>query len=230
MTERPTHTTDTVHEVGDDSARNVLINNLRTSLISVKIRSAEDYNDRTRHFLQQCVDLMPLTDQQLIDTHLDDIEQLEKKLEDTQSPFQRFLLVMKYKRVSRKTYLIVKKASNRVINNQIKGRIRAATALQEPPPSLPPIPSLSEIDDAAFNNLERAEMVTMQSRTTGDPLVLMNLHRSDQRMHQYVAALRPLPPGDRMSDGEEDPGAADIGSIRSANEYFGPSSDAGALD
>ena len=70
----------------------------------------------------------------------------------------------------------------------------------------------------------------MVTRVYPDPLVLMNLHRSDQRMQQYVATLRPLPPGDRMSDGEEDPGAADISTIRSENEYFGPSSDAGARD
>ena len=70
MTERPSHTTDTVHEVADDSARSVLVDNLRKSLISVKIRSAEDYNDRTRHLLQQCVDLMPLRDQQFIETEL----------------------------------------------------------------------------------------------------------------------------------------------------------------
>jgi len=72
MTERPTHTTDTVHEVADDSARSVIVDNLRRSLISVKIRSAEDYNDRTRHLLQQCVDLIPLRDIQTIDTHLDE--------------------------------------------------------------------------------------------------------------------------------------------------------------
>jgi len=72
MTERPNPTIDTVHEVADDSARSVLVDNLRKSLISVKIRSAEDYNDRTRHILQQCIDLMPLRDQQSIETRLDE--------------------------------------------------------------------------------------------------------------------------------------------------------------
>ena len=72
MTERPTHDSDTTHEVPDGSVRSVLVDNLRKSLISVKIRSAEDYNDRTRHLLQQCIDLMPLDDKQLIETQLDE--------------------------------------------------------------------------------------------------------------------------------------------------------------
>jgi hypothetical protein len=73
MTEQPTHTTtDTVYEVADDSARSVIVDNLHRSLISVKIRSAEDYNDQTRHLLQQCVDLIPLRDLQSIETLLDE--------------------------------------------------------------------------------------------------------------------------------------------------------------
>ena len=72
MTERPTDDSDTTHEVPDGSVRSVLVDNLRKSLISVKIRSAEDYNDRTRHLLQQCIDLMPLDDKQLIETQLDE--------------------------------------------------------------------------------------------------------------------------------------------------------------
>jgi len=72
MTERPTNTTDTVQEVPDDSARTVVVDNLRKSLISVKIRIAEDYNDRTRHLLQQCIELMPVNDLQIIETQLDE--------------------------------------------------------------------------------------------------------------------------------------------------------------
>ena len=72
MTERPTQDTDTVHEVSDDSARGVVVDNLRKSLISVKIRSAEDYNDRTRHLLQQCIDLVPIHEQQVIESKLDE--------------------------------------------------------------------------------------------------------------------------------------------------------------
>jgi hypothetical protein len=36
------------------------------------------------------------------------IEAIEDKLEKTRSPFRRFLLVMKYQRVSKKTFLMVK--------------------------------------------------------------------------------------------------------------------------
>lgn len=77
MTEKSTqgsdspHNPDTVHEVPDGSARSVVVDGLRKSLISVKIRSADDYNDRTRHLLQQCIELMPLQDQQLIEYKMD---------------------------------------------------------------------------------------------------------------------------------------------------------------
>lgn len=67
-----------------------------------------------------------------------------------------------------------------------------------------------------------------------DPLVIMRLHGSDQRTRQYVATLRPLPPGDGMPDWEGDArfsfggrDAAETSTVRSS-EYCGPSSDPGA--
>ena len=67
-----------------------------------------------------------------------------------------------------------------------------------------------------------------------DPLVIMRLHGRDERTRQYVATLRPLPPGDGMPDAEgETPftlggrDAAETSTVRSS-EYFGPPSDPGA--
>lgn len=68
-----------------------------------------------------------------------------------------------------------------------------------------------------------------------DPLVIMRLQGRDQRTTQYVATLRPLPPHDSMPDEEEEirlslhgRDAAEISTVRTSSEYFGPSSDPGA--
>jgi len=121
------HASDGIFTVPDTSARSVLINRLRDNLITVKIRDADSLNDQSRDLLQQYIDLMQLDEQEAIQGQMNDIDRLEKRLEDTRSPFRKFLLVRQYKRVSRETYLIVKKASNRLRNDQIKERLRAAT-------------------------------------------------------------------------------------------------------
>jgi len=124
---------DAVYEISDTSAGEVLIDRLRKSLTTVKIRDADKFNDQTRDLLQQYLELMPLSKQQTIGSQLDEMDRLEQNLEDARSPFQKLFLVWKYKRISKETYLIVKKASNRLVNDQIKERIRAATDPQRWP-------------------------------------------------------------------------------------------------
>jgi len=70
MTESPPQTND-VYEVPRDSAKGVLVDSVESSLLSVKIRDADNYNDQTRFILQQCIHLMPLSDRSIINLQLD---------------------------------------------------------------------------------------------------------------------------------------------------------------
>ncbi|KAI0294555.1 hypothetical protein BC826DRAFT_316638 [Russula brevipes] len=121
------HAGDPVLEIPDHSAGELLIDRLRKNLTSVKIRDAGNYNDQTRNLVLQYLELMKLDEQDAIIGQMDEIGKLEKKLENNRSPFRKLFLVRDFKRVSKETYLIVKKLSNRIIDDQIKGRHRAAT-------------------------------------------------------------------------------------------------------
>lgn len=59
--------------VPHDQARGVLVDSVESSLISTKIPDADRYNDQTRYILQQCIHLMPLRDQKIIDDRLDEL-------------------------------------------------------------------------------------------------------------------------------------------------------------
>jgi hypothetical protein len=122
------HAADDFYKVSDDSAGRVLIDCVRCSLISVKIRSADKYNDKTRSLLQQHITSFPPRDKEAIRVQFSQLASnshmtcdvcvtkirwhrvmgTEEKLENTRSPFRRFLLGMEYQRVSKQTYLIVK--------------------------------------------------------------------------------------------------------------------------
>lgn len=60
------HYVDAVYEVPDDSAPEVVTNRVRSNLLSVRIQSADRYNDQSRNIVQQCIHLLPLEDKQNI--------------------------------------------------------------------------------------------------------------------------------------------------------------------
>jgi hypothetical protein len=62
----PSHAADAVYEVPDISARRVVTDRVRNNLLSVRIRSADYYNDQSRNILQQCIHLLPLDNRQSI--------------------------------------------------------------------------------------------------------------------------------------------------------------------
>ena len=58
----PPHAVDSVYEVPDDSAQRVVADSVRNNLLSVRIQSADRYNDQSRTIVQQCIHLLPLED------------------------------------------------------------------------------------------------------------------------------------------------------------------------
>jgi len=216
-------TVDAVY-VPDDAASQVVADSINKSLLSSQIRAADSYNDKSRNILQQCVHLLPLREQIQIESRLNTISALEDKLENNNSWIRKFFLIMEYQRVSKKTYYIVKRASNRLINNQIKDRIRVPTYPQahddQQPAAAPPAPiptaavplsstsnpfrsrGGSALDNASFHDVERVDLTTLQSSETGDSAVLLEFHTRQQRTREYVATLQPILLDDNMTDGQ----------------------------
>ena len=62
----------TVYEVSEYSAGRILLDSVRRSLTSIKIRSADKYNDQTHDLLQKFGDMMPTRDKKLIEAQLDE--------------------------------------------------------------------------------------------------------------------------------------------------------------
>ena len=60
------HAVDAVYQVPDHSAQQVVTDRVRNSLLSVRIESADHYNDQSRNILQQCLHLLPLEDREKI--------------------------------------------------------------------------------------------------------------------------------------------------------------------
>jgi hypothetical protein len=65
--------TNDTYVIPHDLARGVLVDSVESSLISTKILDADRYNDQTRYILQQCIHLMPLDDQNIINDQLDEL-------------------------------------------------------------------------------------------------------------------------------------------------------------
>ena len=60
------HAVDAVYQVPDDTAPEVVNDRVRNNLLSVRIQSADYYNDQSRNILQQCIHLLPLEDKKNI--------------------------------------------------------------------------------------------------------------------------------------------------------------------
>ena len=56
--------------VQDDAASQVVSDSINKSLLSSQIRSADNYNDKSRNILNQCVHLLPLREQRQIESRL----------------------------------------------------------------------------------------------------------------------------------------------------------------
>ncbi|KAH8989696.1 hypothetical protein EDB92DRAFT_1867131 [Lactarius akahatsu] len=190
------------------STRMAAVNDLQKSLVNFKLRSADCDLDVARNLLQQHIHLIEVEDQEVIGLLYDDLEDIESRLEKTKSRLKRWVLNMHFKRVSKTTYMVIKDASDRAIDRQIRNKLREASSSRGLPtsteqtsvqPTSPdphailPIadsrPS-STLTDAAVSSVD---MTALQSQTTGEPAVLLRLRRQGDPPLHYVAALSPNP-------------------------------------
>ncbi|KAH8988758.1 hypothetical protein EDB86DRAFT_3104676 [Lactarius hatsudake] len=203
------------------STRMAAVNDLQKSLVNFKLRSADCDLDVARNLLQQHIHLIEVEDQEVIGLLYDDLEDIESRLEKTKSRLKRWVLNMHFKRVSKTTYMVIKDASDRAIDRQIRNKLREASSSRGLPTSPPPpAPSAhraeqttvqpispdphailpfadsrpsSTLTDAAVSNVDSVDMTALQSQTTGEPAVLLRLRRQGDPPLHYVAALSPNP-------------------------------------
>ncbi|KAH9055350.1 hypothetical protein EDB87DRAFT_1579960 [Lactarius vividus] len=225
------------------STRMAAVNDLQKSLVNFKLRSADRDLDVARNLLQQHIHLIEVEDQEVIGLLYDDgtnsLEDIESRLEKTKSRLKRWVLNMHFKRVSKTTYMVIKGASDRAIDRQIRTKIREASSAQRlptsPPPPAPPADSAeqttvqpispdpraippfadsrpsSTLTDVAVSNLDGVDMTALQSQTTGEPAVLLRLRRQGDPPLHYIAAFSPDPQPDHRIAGE-----AEMASIASS--------------
>ncbi|KAI9434099.1 hypothetical protein H4582DRAFT_1982512, partial [Lactarius indigo] len=177
------------------STRMAAVNDLQKSLVNFKLRSADRDLDVARNLLQQHIHLIEVEDQEVIGLLYDDLEDLESRLEKTKSRLKRWILNMHFKSVSKTTYMVIKDASDRAIDRQIRNKLREASSSRgfptSPPPPAPPAdlaeqitvqpvspdpfailpfadsrPS-STLTDAAVSGVDSVDMTALQSQTTG---------------------------------------------------------------
>ncbi|KAH9017278.1 hypothetical protein EDB84DRAFT_1522197, partial [Lactarius hengduanensis] len=124
------------------STRMAAVNDLQKSLVNFKLRSADCDMDVARNLLQQHIHLIEIEDQEVIGLLYDDLEDIESRLEKTKSRLKRWVLNMHFKRVSKTTYMVIKDASDRAIDRQIRNKLREASSSRglptSPPPPAPP--------------------------------------------------------------------------------------------
>lgn len=205
----------------NSSTRTAVVNDLQKHLTSFKLRSADRDMDVARNLLQQNIHLISLEDQEVIGLLYDDLEDIEERLEKTKSRLKRWVLTMHFKRVSKTTSMVIKSASDRAIDRDIRIKLREATSSRAPladiPESTPTQPIISDPQadqsftfprpastptDAVVSNVDSMDITALQSTTTGEQAVLVRLRRQDELPQHFVAAFLPDPPPGHRIVGE----------------------------
>ncbi|KAI9444378.1 hypothetical protein BJY52DRAFT_1316627 [Lactarius psammicola] len=206
------------------------VKDLQKSLVNFKLQSADRDLDVARNLLQQNIHLIELEDQEVIGLLYEDLEDIKSRLEKVTFRPKRWILNMHFKRVSKTTFMVIKDASDRAIDREIRNKLREATSSRgfpTSPPTSAPLANIAEqitvqpispdshtghpsadlhpastLTDAVGSNVDSMDMTALQSQTTGEPAVLLRLRRQDELPLHFVAAFSPDPPPDHGIAGE----------------------------
>jgi len=233
-----------VHEIASHHVGKGLLDIIRNSFTGGKIRSGDYYFSRTRTMIQQHYPGLPFNDQNAIHFEFAKVLGVQEELEDAHGTvLQRYARARKYKRISKNTFKIVERASNRAVNNNLMAQFSDALGEGGGPQPLPgptgttsthtdpfgdahAVPTLTDID---IGNVNQMEMTTFESETTGEAAVILELHGRDGSTQEVVATFPlELRAGNRADEGAE---TRTVSSIDTAGHGFlGPPSGAGDDD
>ncbi|KAH9978289.1 hypothetical protein BJV74DRAFT_142156 [Russula compacta] len=177
-----------------------LIDGLRKSFTtSSQVEEGDYFMDQSRDLLQKHLQLIQLNEQTIIRHRYVEARDLKGKLDDqTGSKFQRYLQAKEYRRLSRKTYKIIKRASDRAIDDRLMDQIAEATRGPGDSPSTGPAAStprdpftdshaISTLTNVAVNDVDEVEMTTYECKATGEVAAVLDVHVRDASTQHIVA-------------------------------------------
>ncbi|KAN0140711.1 hypothetical protein V8E53_001538 [Lactarius tabidus] len=227
-----------VHEAVSHHARKGLLGVLRGRLTGGKIQSGDYYFSRTRTMIKEHYPGLPLKDQNTVHLRFERVLAVQEKLKNAQGAIEKYTRARDYKRVSKKTFIIVEDVSNRADTNNVMAQFSMGTGrgISPPPPPGPQRPStptpstftnpfgdshaISTLSDMDLSNVDQVEMSRFESEPTGEAAVIMDLHDRDGTTREFVATF----PLEAISGHRADQGA-ETASMSSCNTHrvYGPS-------
>jgi len=197
-----------------------LIDGVRRSLsIHDQEELGDDFMDLARDILQKHLNLIELRTQRLIRENIIDVRRLKEELENHSGHgFQKLLKARKYRRLSRKAFKIVKRASDRAIDDSLLAQIVEATR----GPGVTPggggggeldtattrsnpfgdSHAISTLTDIHVDDLDEIELSTFKNEEDGDAAAVLDLVRRDGSTQHLVATFPVEAFSGNSADGE----------------------------
>lgn len=172
-----------------------------------KRQRGDFYMDQSRELFQEHSQIIELDDKHNILRMFRSVRDVRIKMDNANiSGIQRFLNSVDYKRLSKRTYKIVVKASNRGLNNNFMDQITddigetVDPQAQSAPNNLQSTQTAasdsfagsheagSVLDEVDTSGVKQMDVETYESEATGDTAVLFGLHRQNSSTEHLLAA------------------------------------------
>ncbi|KAN0105402.1 hypothetical protein V8E52_011069 [Russula decolorans] len=175
-----------------------LVESTRKQFPRQKTQRGDFYVDLTYHILDANLSLIKPRDKRTIQIMIEKVmEKREISEMEGDTRLERFLKAKQFKELSKALY-VVTKASDRGKGESLLAQIKQATGatgqttpeLNNRDPFSDP-PSVQLFTDSPTDTLERVEVTTLQSGTTGDAAVHLTLHGQGVPTQDVVATFSP---------------------------------------
>jgi len=216
---------DGIYELSNVYLGRGLVASIRDSFPGGRKRRADLNMKRSRNLLQRNLSQLPLSDQQFIREKFDEAREAKAKLASS-SRLKKFFKAMEYEKIAQYTFELIEDASQRAIDDGLMGQISTAMGEGVGSTTTPRNPftdshAIATLTDVDVRNLDRVEMETYQSKTTGEAAVVIDLHNRDASTQQVFATLSPeVIMGNPIREPDE---SASIDS----HDFYGPPSEVG---
>jgi len=222
------HIVGSVIQVTGNLVGRTLIDDLRKRLSPRRQVERGDYfRDQSRELLQRHLTRLPAHQKRAIRRDYNQVRATKQRLEDDSLSasnfwdwdwkFQKLRTATKYKRLSKETYLIIRKASGEAIDDNLDNlmaQIDEATRVPQVAPgntfgttstlSNPFTDAHAALKNVSVNDLNAVEMTTYETETTGEAAVVLKLDMNNRDAStRHVVATFPtvIFTGDRTDQG-----------------------------
>jgi len=196
--------TEDIFEVGSHSIGRELIQTLKNTFTADgKARHGDFYMNQSRALLQRHLQMMSLDEQTTRRWEYAKVKDLRIRVEDARDSWlKRYFLAMKYKRISKKTFKIVERASNRAADDNLMNQIDEAMQDTVDPRFIPEILQsthsttfsdshgvFSVLSGVSIGGLDEVDVEAYQSEVIGGAAVVLGHHRQDTPTQHIVATF-----------------------------------------